>query len=33
MGTIIKAAQAKLQAEGLRAEGRIVSETVKAALA
>jgi len=33
MGTIIKAAQAKLQVEGLRAEGRIVSETVKAALA
>ena len=33
MGTVIKAVQAKLQAEGLRAEGRVVSEAVKAALA
>ena len=33
MGTVIKAVQAKLQADGLRAEGRLVSEAVKAALA
>jgi uncharacterized protein YqeY len=33
MGTVIKAVQAKLQAAGLRAEGRLVSEAVKAALA
>ena len=33
MGTVIKAVQAKLAAEGLRAEGRPVSEAVKAALA
>jgi uncharacterized protein len=33
MGTVIKAAQAKLQAAGLRAEGKIVSETVKKQLA
>jgi hypothetical protein len=33
MGPVIKAAQAKIQAKGLRAEGRIVSELVKAALA
>jgi uncharacterized protein len=33
MGTVIKAAQARLQAEGLRAEGRAVSEAVKLALA
>jgi uncharacterized protein YqeY len=33
MGTVIKAVQAKLQADGLRAEGRAVSEAVKAALA
>jgi len=33
MGTVIKAVQAKLQADGLRAEGRVVSEAVKAALA
>ncbi|MDE3061531.1 MAG: GatB/YqeY domain-containing protein [Acidobacteriota bacterium] len=33
MGPIIKAVQAKLQAAGLRAEGRLVSEAVKAALA
>ena len=32
-GTVIKAVQAKLQADGLRAEGRLVSEAVKAALA
>jgi uncharacterized protein YqeY len=32
MGPIIKAVQAKLQAAGLRAEGRLVSEAVKAAL-
>jgi hypothetical protein len=33
MGQVIKAVQAKLQAAGLRAEGRIVSEIVKKALA
>jgi hypothetical protein len=33
MGTVIKAVQAKLQAVGLRAEGRVVSEMVKKALA
>lgn len=33
MGPVIKAVQAKIQAKGLRAEGRIVSEMVKAALA
>lgn len=33
IGTVIKAVQAKLQAGGLRAEGRIVSEEVKKALA
>src|SRR5271165_7130934 len=33
MGTVIKAVQAKLVADGLRAEGRLVSEAVKAALA
>ena len=32
MGTVIKAVQARLQKEGLRAEGRLVSEAVKAAL-
>jgi len=32
MGTVIKAVQAKLAADGLRAEGRLVSEAVKAAL-
>ena len=32
MGTVIKAVQAKLAAEGLRAEGRAVSEAVKLAL-
>jgi uncharacterized protein len=33
MGPVIKAVQGKLQAVGLRAEGRLVSEAVKAALA
>jgi uncharacterized protein YqeY len=33
MGTVIKAVQARLLADGLRAEGRLVSEAVKAALA
>lgn len=33
MGTAMKAAQAKLQTAGLRAEGRTVSELVKKALA
>ena len=33
MGPVIKAVQAKLQAAGLRAEGRAVSELVKQALA
>ena len=33
MGPIIKAVQAKLQASGLRAEGKLVSDAVKAALA
>jgi uncharacterized protein len=33
MGSVIKAVQAKLQADRLRAEGRSVSEAVKAALA
>ena len=33
MGPVIKAVQAKLQNAGLRAEGRIVSELVKTALA
>ena len=33
MGTVMKAVQAKLQAASLRAEGRIVSEMVKKALA
>ena len=33
MGPIIKAVQVKLQAAGLRAEGRIVSELVKKELA
>ena len=33
MGTVIKAVQAKLQAAGLRAEGRAVSELVKKQLA
>ena len=33
MGTMIKAVQAKIAAQGLRAEGKLVSEAVKAALA
>ena len=33
MGTVMKAVQAKLQAASLRAEGRVVSELVKKALA
>jgi uncharacterized protein len=33
MGPIIKAVQAKIQASGLRAEGKLVSDAVKAALA
>jgi uncharacterized protein YqeY len=33
MGAVMKAAQARLQAAGLRAEGRIVSEEVKKQLA
>jgi uncharacterized protein len=33
MGPVIKAVQAKIQAKGLRAEGRIVSESVKQGLA
>jgi len=33
MGTVMRAVQAKLQASGARAEGRLVSELVKKALA
>ena len=33
MGPVIKAVQARLQQAGVRAEGRVVSETVKQALA
>jgi uncharacterized protein YqeY len=33
MGPVIKAVQARLQVSGVRAEGRVVSEAVKAALA
>jgi hypothetical protein len=33
MGAVMKAVQAKLQAASLRAEGRVVSEMVKKALA
>lgn len=33
MGTVMKAVQAKIQATGLRADGRVISEMVKAALA
>ncbi len=33
MGLVIKRLQARLQADGVRAEGRLVSEAVKAALA
>src|ERR1700691_3671110 len=32
MGTVMKAVQVKIQASGLRADGRVVSEMVKAAL-
>jgi len=32
MGTVMKAVQARIQATGLRADGRVVSELVKAAL-
>jgi uncharacterized protein len=33
MGTVMKAVQARIQASGLRADGRVVSELVKAGLA
>lgn len=33
MGTVMKAVQNKIQASGVRADGRVVSEMVKAALA
>jgi len=33
MGTVMKAVQARIQATGLRAEGRVVSDMVKTALA
>src|SRR5580658_8330495 len=33
MGTVMKAVQVRIQASGLRADGRLVSEMVKAALA
>ena len=33
MGSVMKSVQAKIQASGLRADGRLVSEMVKAALA
>ncbi len=33
MGSVMKAAQAKIQASGLRADGKVVSEIVKAELA
>jgi uncharacterized protein len=33
MGSVMKAVQGKIQASGLRADGRLVSEMVKAALA
>jgi uncharacterized protein len=33
MGTVMKAVQAKIQASGIRADGRLVSEMVKGALA
>ena len=32
MGTVMKAVQSRIQAGGLRADGRVVSEMVKAAL-
>jgi uncharacterized protein YqeY len=33
MGTVMKAVQARIQATGLRADGRVVSEMVKTSLA
>ncbi len=33
MGTVMKAVQARIQADGLRADGKVVSEMVKAELA
>ena len=33
MGTVMKAVQSKIQASGVRADGRVLSEMVKAALA
>ena len=33
MGTVMKAVQGKIQASGIRADGRVLSEMVKAALA
>ena len=33
MGSVMKAVQAKIQADGLRADGKLVSEIVRAALA
>jgi uncharacterized protein YqeY len=33
IGTVMKAAQAKIQAAGLRADGKVVSDLIKAALA
>ena len=33
MGTVMKAVQVRIKADGLRADGRVVSEMVKAALA
>jgi len=33
MGAVMKAVQARLQASGVRAEGRVVSELVKKVLA
>jgi len=33
MGSVMKAVQTKIQASGLRADGRLVSEMVKSALA
>jgi uncharacterized protein YqeY len=33
IGTVMKAVQSKIQASGLRADGRVVSDLVKSALA
>ena len=33
MGTVMKAVQVRIKADGVRADGRVVSEMVKAALA